>query len=64
VWDVNDQTSGITVIGKQTETDLNNKGPIMRTIFAFVLLILVAGTVSGCVVEPGGWGWHHHHDGY
>ena len=32
---------------------------IMRAIFGLRLLILVAGSISGCVVEePGGWGWH------
>jgi hypothetical protein len=34
----------------------------MRAIFGLFLLILMAGSVAGCVVEePGGWGWHHHH---
>jgi hypothetical protein len=34
----------------------------MRVIFGLSLLILAAGSISGCVVEqPGGWGWHHHH---
>jgi hypothetical protein len=38
------------------------KDVIMRAFCGLFLLILVAGSVSGCVVEgPGGWGWHHHH---
>jgi hypothetical protein len=32
----------------------------MRTIFTLFLLILVAGSVGGCVIE-GPEGWHHHH---
>jgi hypothetical protein len=38
---------------------------MMRSRIArIILLVLVGGLVSGCVIEPG-WGWHHgHHDRY
>ena len=37
----------------------------MRALCGLFLLILVAGSVSGCVVEgPGGWGWHSYHHHY
>lgn len=35
----------------------------MRKIMALVLLVLVGGAVSGCVVEAPG-GWHHHRHYY
>ena len=34
----------------------------MRKVMAVVMLTLVAGSVSGCIIEsPGPWGWRHHH---
>jgi hypothetical protein len=37
----------------------------MRAFFGLLLLLIFAGSVSGCVIEePGGWGWHHHHHDY
>jgi hypothetical protein len=33
----------------------------MNRIFAILLLILVAGSVGGCVIEGPGGGWHHSH---
>jgi hypothetical protein len=58
--------SGIVVNGKNATTATTRihdiKDVIMRAFCGLLLLILVAGSVSGCVVEgPGGWGWHHHH---
>ena len=38
----------------------NIKEPIMRAIFGLFLLILVGGSLTGCVIEEPG-GWHHHH---
>jgi hypothetical protein len=35
----------------------------MRVIFGLMLLVMAGMSVSGCVVEGGGWGWHHHHEG-
>jgi hypothetical protein len=61
--------SGIIVNGKNaiTATTLTHdiEEVIMRAFCGLLLLILVAGSVSGCVIEePGGWGWHHHHHEY
>lgn len=58
--------SGIIVSGKNaimaTTPIRDTKELMMRALCGLFLLILVAGSVSGCVVEgPGGWGWHHHH---
>jgi hypothetical protein len=37
----------------------------MRTIVALFLLILIGGSVAGCVIEqPGGWHHHRHFDRY
>lgn len=35
----------------------------MRSKFAALVLLAVAGLLSGCVIEPAG-GWHHHHGYY
>jgi len=41
------------------------RSPIVRTIFGLFLLILIGGSVAGCVIEePGGWHHHHHFDRY
>jgi hypothetical protein len=61
--------SGTIVDGKNAITATTHipviKEPMMRALCGLFLLILVAGSVSGCVVEaPGGWGWHHHHHDY
>jgi hypothetical protein len=37
----------------------------MRVIFQVFLLILLAGSIAGCVIEePGGWHHYHHLDRY
>jgi hypothetical protein len=58
--------SGIITDGKNAVTVTTRihdiRDLIMRAFCGLLLLLLVAGSVSGCVVEePGGWGWHHHH---
>ena len=35
----------------------------MRSKFiAVVALLIASGMVSGCIIEPGGYGHHHHHE--
>ena len=62
-----DVTSGVIVGGKNaiTATTLIHdiRKPIMRPIFGLFLLILIGGSVAGCVIEEPG-GWHHHHHYY
>jgi hypothetical protein len=36
----------------------------MQSKFILVILLACAGLLSGCVVEPLGGGWHHHHGYY
>jgi hypothetical protein len=39
----------------------------MRTkLIAVIALLFAGGSLSGCVIEPIGYGWHHHyyHDRY
>ena len=36
----------------------------MRSAFIALVLLVSAGLLSGCIIEPGGGGWHHHHRYY
>jgi hypothetical protein len=36
----------------------------MRSLFLGLILLVSTGLLSGCVIEPVGGGWHHHHGYY
>jgi hypothetical protein len=62
-------TRGVIAGGKNAVTATTHihdtKEPVMRAIFGLFLLILIGGSVAGCVIEePGGWHYHHHFDHY
>jgi hypothetical protein len=36
----------------------------MRAVLGLFLLILIGGSVAGCVIEEPGWRHHHHFERY